>query len=186
MGSRPAYSEAADALGRALARRGIGLVYGGARVGTMGRVATAALEAGGEVTGVIPRALVDKGGRLRGAWPDLRVVESMSQRKALMAELSDGFIALAGGYGTLDELIEMLTWTQLDFHDKPCGVLNTAGFYDSLLAFFDHTVAESFVQREHRQMVLVDRTPEGLIDQLIAYEAPRVDKARWILEREES
>lgn len=176
-GHRPAYAEAAAALGSALAREGIGLVYGGAAVGLMGRVADAALAAGGEVIGVIPRHLVEKEIAHSGLG-DLRVVASMHERKALMAELADGFVALPGGIGTLEELFEVWTWAQLGSHDKPCAVLDVAGYYTRLLGFVDHMVEEGFLRAAHRDMLLVADRPDDLLARLRAYQAPAVTK--WI------
>jgi uncharacterized protein (TIGR00730 family) len=148
-GDDPAYLETTRQLARGLAERGIAVVYGGASVGLMGALADAALEAGGEVIGVIPQALVDREIAHRGV-TDLRIVGSMHERKALMAELSDAFVALPGGIGTLEELIEMYTWSQLGLHDKPLAMLNTRGYYDGLAAFLDHAVAEGFLRPEQR------------------------------------
>jgi uncharacterized protein (TIGR00730 family) len=164
-------------LAQHLAANGIGIVYGGSKVGLMGVLADAALKAGGEVIGVIPQVLVRKEVAHSGL-SDLRVVGSMHERKALMADLSDAFIALPGGYGTLEEFCEVLTWAQLGLHRKPCGILNVEGYYDRLLAFFDHTVAEEFVKPVHRGMVLSDDHPESLVARLLAYHAPLIDK--WI------
>lgn len=176
-GRRPDYTQAAVALGTVLAREGIGLVYGGASVGLMGALADAALAAGGEVTGVIPQRLVEKEVAHHGL-SDLRVVGSMHERKALMAQLSDAFVALPGGAGTLEELFEMWTWAQLGSHAKPCAVLNVAGYYDRLLGFLDHAAAEGFMRAAHRDMLLVADDPGGLLDRLRAYRAPDVRK--WI------
>lgn len=168
-------------MGRALAGNGWGLVYGGGKVGLMGAVADAALEHGAEVIGVIPQALFEKEVGHTGL-SELRVVASMHERKALMAELADGFVALPGGFGTLEEFCEILTWSQLGLHQKPMGLLNTAGFYTPLLGMFDHAVQEGFVRPDHRGMVLVDETPEGLLEQMLGY-IP-VAKPKWISERE--
>lgn len=176
-GNRLEYAGAATAVGEALALRGIGLVYGGARVGLMGCVAQAALEAGGEVIGVIPEAMVAREIAHTGV-ADLRVVHSMHERKALMAELSDAFLAMPGGMGTLEELCEVLTWAQLGLHRKPCGVLNVAGYYDPLLALFDHAVAEGFLKPVYREMVLSNADPDGLIAELLSSRVPIVDK--WL------
>jgi len=179
-GARPEYVQAARCLGETLARRGLTLVYGGAKVGTMGQVARATLAAGGEVIGVIPRALVE----MKVAYadlPDLRVVDSMHERKALMAALADAFIALPGGLGTIDEFFEALTWAQLGMHAKPCGLLNVCGYYDRLVDFLDHTVEQQFVQAAHRHMVLIADDPETLLDAFAAYQPPRTTKAQWIL-----
>jgi uncharacterized protein (TIGR00730 family) len=176
-GSEPVYLESARALGSALAREGIGLVYGGASVGLMGAVADAALAAGGHVTGVMPQALVDKEIGHRGL-TDLRIVGSMHERKALMAELSDGFVALPGGLGTFEELFEVWTWAQLGYHRKPCALLNVAGFYDKLADFLDDVVSRGFVKPVHRGMLVVEREPEALLRAVKAYTPPVVDK--WI------
>ncbi len=176
-GVLPAYRDAARALGVLLAREGIGLVYGGASVGLMGAVADAALQAGGEVIGVIPQALVHREVAHTGL-KDLRVVRSMHERKALMAELSDAFIALPGGIGTFEELFEVWTWTQLGAHAKPCGLLNTCGFYGQLLAFLEHVVAQGFLKpQEHRLLASAD-TPEALLALLAQAETPVL--AQWI------
>ncbi|MBS7541250.1 LOG family protein [Ancylobacter lacus] len=176
-GLRPDYLAAARELGGALAREGIGLVYGGSSVGLMGALADAALAAGGEVIGIIPQRLVEKEVAHRGL-ADLRVVRSMHERKALMAELSDGFVALPGGAGTLEELFEVWTWAQLGNHTKPCAVMNVAGYYDGLLAFLDHAEAEAFMRPQHRRMLIEARDPAALFAALRAYEAPSVTK--WI------
>src|ERR1041384_3548938 len=157
-GSGPAYVEAAESLGKLLAERKMGLVYGGGKVGLMGKIADAVLGAGGEVIGVIPQSLMRKEIAHAGL-TELRVVDSMHQRKALMAELSDAFIALPGGFGTFEEFCEILTWTQLGLQRKPCGILNVAGYYDHLLKLFDHAVAERFLKPEHRGIVISDTDP---------------------------
>jgi hypothetical protein len=177
VGIRPVYREAAQALGRALAGRGVELVFGGGRVGLMGALADAVLAAGGRAIGVIPEALVARDLAHRGL-SELRVVGSMHERKALMAELSDAFVALPGGFGTLEEYCEALTWAQLGLHVKPCGLLNVAGFYDALLELFDHAVSEQFVDGPHRSLVLVEEDPRRLLDLLAAYRPPQVEK--WI------
>ncbi len=176
-GIEPAYDEAAKALGRALAAEGITLVYGGGRVGLMGVVAEAALDAGGDVVGVIPQALLEREIAHTGL-TDLRVVGSMHERKALMSELSEGFIALPGGTGTLEEFFEVLTWAQLGEHRKPCALLNAGRYYDPLLALFDHMVAKGFLSEEHRAMVVVETEPEALLETLAGYTPPSVVK--WI------
>jgi uncharacterized protein (TIGR00730 family) len=176
-GRDPAYPQAARALGETLAANGIGLVYGGASVGLMGALADAALSAGGEVTGVMPRALVEKE-IAHNRLGDLRVVGSMHERKALMAELSDGFVALPGGIGTFEELFEMWTWAQLGHHTKPCALLNVRGFYDGLIAFLDQVAERGFVRGAHRAMLIVGQEPMELIERLRAYEPPAV--AKWI------
>jgi uncharacterized protein (TIGR00730 family) len=162
-GADPAYAEAAAELARLLAGRGIGIVYGGAHVGLMGILADTALQAGGEVIGVMPRALIDREIGHTGL-TELHVVASMHERKALMAELSDGFVALPGGAGTLEELIEVYTWSQLGMHDKPMGVLNVNGYYDGLAALLDHAVQEGFLRAEHRAAMHAEPTPEALLD----------------------
>jgi hypothetical protein len=176
-GASPVYAEAARDLGRILAGRGVTLVYGGGRVGLMGVLADAALAAGGRVTGVIPEALAAKE-LAHGGLTELRVVGSMHQRKALISELSDGFIALPGGIGTLEEWFEVWTWGQLGFHPKPCGMLNVTGYFDHLLAFLDHMTAQCFLSEAHRSMAIVDDRPESLLDRLASYHAPRIRK--WI------
>ena len=176
-GASPAYAEAAARLGRTLAGRGLNLVYGGGRVGLMGVVADAALAAGGTVTGVIPEALATRE-LAHAALSDLQVVGSMHERKARMSELADGFIALPGGIGTLEEWFEVWTWSQLGFQPKPCGLLNVAGYYDHLLAFLDHMTAERFLTDVHRGMAVVDDDPERLLDRLAAWQPPRARK--WI------
>jgi len=176
-GRDPAYRQLAEALGRTLAERGIGLVYGGGRVGLMGALADAALAAGGAVIGVIPQALLDREIGHRGL-TDLRVVGSMHERKALMAELGDGFVALPGGVGTLEELFEVWTWGQLGLHAKPCGVLDRDGFYAPLLAFLDHLVQSGFVRPAYRAMLVSAHTPEALLAAFEAYEPPGV--AKWV------
>src|SRR3712207_592230 len=171
-GTEAAYDEAARVLGRAVAAENVTLVYGGGRVGLMGVVADAALGAGGEVVGVIPRSLLEREIAHTGL-TDLRVVGSMHERKALMSELSEGFIALPGGTGTLEEFFEVLTWAQLGEHSKPCALLNAGRYYDPLLAVFDHMVAKGFLSEEHREMVLVETGPEALLEALAAYRPPR-------------
>jgi uncharacterized protein (TIGR00730 family) len=176
-GASPAYAEAAAHLGRTLAARGLTLVYGGGRVGLMGVVAGAALAAGGRVIGVIPQALATLE-LAHGGLTELQVVGSMHERKARMSELSDGFLALPGGIGTLEEWFEVWTWSQLGFHPKPCGLLNVAGYYDHLLAFLDHVTAERFLNEAHRAMAIVGDDPGLLLDRLAAWQPPRARK--WI------
>jgi len=176
-GGHPDYADAAGQLGRALAGQGIALVYGGASVGLMGVLADAALEAGGEVVGVIPQALVDRE-IAHPEVPDLRVVGSMHERKALMAELADGFIAMPGGMGTLEELFEVYTWTQLGLHAKPLGLLDVRGYYSLLAAFLDHTVAERFMIAEHREMLVVEDRADALIEAFRRWRPP--SRAKWI------
>jgi uncharacterized protein (TIGR00730 family) len=176
-GARPAYAAAARELGTLLAQRGIGLVYGGGRVGLMGTLADAALAAGGSVIGVIPQVLVAKEvAHLQ--LTELRVVDSMRERKAMMAELADAFISLPGGFGTLEEFSEILTGMQLGLHQKPHALLNVEGFYDPLLAFFDHAAAESFIRPAHRELVIAEPEPARLLDLLARARPPLVEK--WI------
>jgi uncharacterized protein (TIGR00730 family) len=176
-GTRPSYAAAAALVARCLVARKISIVYGGGRIGLMGTLADAAIEAGGEVIGVIPRSLVEKE-VAHGRLPDLRIVGSMHERKAQMAELSDAFIALPGGYGTFEEFCEILTWSQLGLQRKPCGILNVDGYYDRLLGLFDHAVTEGFLKPVHRRMVVSDTDPESLIERLLEYNEPHVDK--WL------
>lgn len=176
-GARPAYREAADGLAGALVERGLELVYGGARVGLMGEIADAVKRRGGRVVGVIPSSMVRREIAHTGI-DDLRVVETMHERKALMTELSDGFVALPGAYGTLDELAEALTWSQLGIHGDPIGLLDVDGYYRHLLAFLDHAVQEGFLRPAHRAMLLVDRSPDALLDRMAARPAPSADK--WV------
>jgi len=176
-GDDPAYEEAARTLGETLAEAGIELVYGGGHVGLMGSVADAALAAGGEVTGVIPKALVDREIAHTGL-TRLHVVGSMHERKAMMSELSEGFVALPGGTGTLEEFFEVLTWAQLGEHGKPCGLLNVAGYYDPLLAVFDHMVNKGFLGDAHRALVLLESEPRALLDRFANYRPPKTVK--WI------
>lgn len=161
-GRKPAYAKAARQLGKTLASRNLGLVYGGTNVGTMGELANAALEGGGEVIGVVPRIFA-KRKISRTALSDLRVVDSMHERKELMAELSDAFIALPGGLGTIDELFEMVTWTQLGLHRKPCGLLNVCQYYRELANFLDYAASEGFIRTPHRSLILVDEQPDVLL-----------------------
>jgi uncharacterized protein (TIGR00730 family) len=177
VGAKPAYAEAARAMGRLIAKKGIGLVYGGGNVGLMGVIADAALEAGGEVTGVIPLALADREIAHTGL-TDLRVVDSMHTRKAKMAELSDAFIAMPGGVGTFEEFFEAVTWTQLGLHRKPCGLLNVDGFYTPLERFIDQAVTEGFIRPVHRAVIVVDDNPERLLEALATIDLPNVPK--WI------
>jgi uncharacterized protein (TIGR00730 family) len=176
-GTRPEYAEAAAALARELAARGIGLVYGGGKVGLMGVLADTVLASGGEAIGVIPQALMDREIGHAGL-TELRVVGSMHERKALMAELADGFVAVPGGIGTLEELIEVFTWSQLGIHDKPCAVLDAGGFYASLLGLLDHMVHEGFLRQEHRDVMLADAEPARLLDRMAAWTPTAAHK--WI------
>ena len=186
-GNQPIYRSEAEKLGRLLAARGIELVYGGGNIGLMGAVADACLEAGGTVVGVIPQALMGK--EVAGRPVDhrtltrLEVVDSMHTRKARMAELAEGFIALPGGFGTFEEFCEILTWSQLGFHAKPMGLLNVNGFYDPLLAMFDRAVAEGFLRLQNRAMALADSDIEGLLAAMAAYRAEPVSK--WLKEEKQ-
>ncbi|HET9180489.1 MAG TPA: TIGR00730 family Rossman fold protein [Candidatus Angelobacter sp.] len=170
-GVRPAYKDAAERLGRLLAERGIGLVYGGGCVGLMGAMADAALAAGGEVIGVIPDSLMRREVGHRGV-TKLHVVETMHERKKLMADLADAFIAMPGGYGTLEEVLEAVTWSQLGIQQKPCGLLNVENYWDGLLKVLDHAVDEGFVRPENAQLFLVARTPESMLGRLSEWEPP--------------
>jgi uncharacterized protein (TIGR00730 family) len=177
-GVRAEYARMAEQLGQLLAVSEIGLVYGGASVGLMGTVADAVLRAGGQVIGVIPQSLVDKEVAHKGL-QDLRITSSMHERKALMADLSDGFIALPGGIGTLEELFEIWTWAQLGHHSKPCALLNTEGFYDGLATFLDTVVDEGFLKKLHRTMLITERSPEDLLVAMKSYAAPPAG-GKWI------
>ena len=179
-GARPEYVAMARDLGTLIAERGFGLVYGGSRIGLMGEVAAASLRAGGEVIGVIPRALAERDVAFDGL-PDLRVVGSMHERKALMASLSDAFVALPGGFGTVEELAEVLTWSQLGVHAKPCALLNVLGYFDRLLDFIDHAIAERFVHPANRSLLLVAAEPADLLDRLFDHQPRAADKATWAL-----
>jgi hypothetical protein len=176
-GARPEYAEQARLLGQVIARRGLGLVYGGGSVGLMGIVADAALAAGAEVDGVIPERLKEREVDHR-TLTRMHVVRSMHERKALMAELSDAFVALPGGMGTLEELSEILTWSQLGLHQKPVGLLDVAGYYDHLAAFFDHAVRERFLRQEHRDILLCDAQPDVLVARLADWRPTAQEK--WI------
>lgn len=174
-GDRTSYRQAAESMGKLLAQRNIGLVYGGGDVGLMGVVADAAIDAGGEVTGVIPKLLADKE-VAHQRLTNLHIVNTMHERKHIMAELSDAFIAMPGGFGTLEELFEVVTWTQLSFHNKACGVLNVEGYYDGLLTFLDHATAEKFIRPHHREIVVVDTEPAALLEKLNKFEHASVQK----------
>jgi uncharacterized protein (TIGR00730 family) len=177
-GARPAYRAATEELARLLVAERIGVVYGGGGVGLMGALADAVLAEGGAVTGIIPRALVEREIAHRDV-ADMRVVGSMHERKALMAELADAFIALPGGLGTLEELFEVYTWAQLGLHRKPCALLNVEGYYDGVVAFLSTAVEERFVREEHREMLIVEREPEALIERLRRFE-PDAALPKWI------
>jgi len=176
-GNDPAYIQAARDLGAELARRGLTTVYGGSNVGCMGALADSALAAGGKVIGIIPISLQKKE-IAHTSLTEQHVVASMHERKALMAKLSDAFVALPGGLGTLEELCEILTWAQLGFHKKPCGALNINHYYDGLMTFLDYSVTQGFVRREHRGMLLAAATPGDLLDSFDSYVAPVVNK--WV------
>jgi uncharacterized protein (TIGR00730 family) len=176
-GARPQYTHAARELGRELAARNYGLVYGGASVGLMAVVADTVLEAGGNVTGVIPEFLVEKEVAHTGLC-DLRVVRSMHERKALMAELADGFVALPGGFGTIEEFFEVLTWGQLGMHQKPCALLDVGGYYARLLEFLDYATSERFLKPVHRSTIVVAADARTLLNDFEKYRAPSVPK--WI------
>jgi len=177
-GARPAYADAAAALGRELVARGIGLVYGGGSVGLMGVLADAVLGAGGEVIGVIPRALATKEIAHQGL-TDLRVVPSMHERKALMTELADGFVALPGGYGTFDELFEAITWAQLGLHEKPIALLDVDAFFAPLLVLLDRATEERFIRPEHRALVISDDDPARVLDRMATF-PPVASVMKWI------
>lgn len=179
-GARPEYAAAARQMGRELAARKIGLVYGGGSVGLMGELARAALAEGGLVTGVITRSLLERRVGF-DSLPDLRVVGSMHERKALMAGLSDAFIALPGGMGTIEEFFEMATWAQLGLHKKPCGLLNTCGFFDKLSDFTTHMVNEKFIARPHKALIIIEKKPSALLNKLSSFKPPLADKAKWAL-----
>lgn len=181
-GNRPAYREAAASLGSLLARNGVDIVYGGGNTGLMGELANAGLAAGGTVIGIIPTALRDKELAHTGI-TRLEVVDSMHARKARMADLADAFVALPGGVGTLEELFEVFTWAQLGIHHKPCGLLNTAGYYDALIRFLDETVAEGFLRPDQRALLESDPDPEGLLMALAACH-PRPAGGTWLTPKE--
>jgi uncharacterized protein (TIGR00730 family) len=182
-GARPAYGDAAEQFGRLLVAEGIGLVYGGGKVGLMGRLADSVLAEGGEAIGVLPEALVVKEIGHPGL-SDLRVVGSMHERKALMADLSDGFVALPGGLGTVEELFEVYTWSQLGLHLKPCALLDVGGYYAGIATFLAHAVEERFLREDHREMLIVEREPRTLIERLRRFE-PAAIVPKWI-DREET
>jgi uncharacterized protein (TIGR00730 family) len=177
-GRKPVYARIAREMARALAGRGIDLVYGGGRVGVMGVMADEMIACGREVIGVIPRVLATREVAHEGV-TDLRVVRTMHERKALMAELSDGFIALPGGFGTFEELFEIVTWAQLGIHQKPIGVLNTRGYFDPLLQLIERGIEQEFIQRQHRRLIIVGSSPDELISEMARYE-PIAGLAKWI------
>jgi len=181
-GKKKVYIEAAEILGRVLAKKKISLVYGGGKVGIMGHLAKACLDSGGEVIGVIPQKLYDWGLAYMRV-TRLHVVGSMHERKAMMSELSDGFIALPGGLGTIEEFFEALTWAQLGIHRKPCGLLNTGHYYDKLIDFIDHSVEQDFLEAVYKDMIQVDEEPDALLKKFSLYEAPKASKALWVLKK---
>jgi len=180
-GGSPDYLKAARRLGKTLADSNIELVYGGGNVGMMGTIAESVLKAGGRVTGVIPSHLANKEVAFTEI-SDLIIVDTMHQRKALMEQLSDGFIAMPGGLGTIEEIFEVWTWGQLGMHRKPCGLLNVNGYFNRLLGFLDHVVQERFVQITHRQMIIVEDRPDCIISRFSTYQPVITDKASWALE----
>jgi uncharacterized protein (TIGR00730 family) len=180
-GNRPDYAASAQLLAKELVQRNTGLVYGGASVGVMGIVASAVLELGGKAIGVMPESLVSKELAHRGL-TELHITASMHERKALMVELADGFVALPGGIGTLEEIFETWTWAQLGFHQKPCGLLNVSGFFDKLSEFLDHAVDEQFVKLPHREMLIVESEPAKLLDRFENYLPPAITK--WVTKNE--
>jgi uncharacterized protein (TIGR00730 family) len=181
-GTNPSYREAAVRLGGLLVERGIELVYGAGNIGLMGVLADAVLAEGGHVIGVIPEALMAKEVGHLGL-TELRIVKSMHERKAIMSDLSDAFIAMPGGFGTFEEFCEVVTWSQLGIQSKPCGLLNVEGYYDPLLQLFDHAVGEGFLRQENRSLVLEDRNPEGLLAKMAAFVPIPADKWIWKVER---
>ena len=181
-GTNSEYTEAAHELGRVLVSNGIRLVYGGAQIGVMGAVAEEVLKLGGEAVGVIPEALKKKEVAHEGL-TKLHVVGSMHERKALLAELSDAFVALPGGLGTMEEIFEVLTWAQLGFHFKPCGFLNVAGYFTKLLDFIDYAVNQGFIKEAHRRFILSSDSPEDILQQFKDYEAPYTDRVIALKEK---
>jgi uncharacterized protein (TIGR00730 family) len=175
-GSDPIYIEAARILGNLLVKSNLELVYGGAGVGLMGAIADAVMQAGGTAIGIIPKAFAHRVSHRN--LTELRIVASMHERKQMMFDLSDAFIALPGGFGTLEEITELLTWAQLGFHNKPCGLLNVSGYFDAFLSFLNHATDEGFMKREHRNMLIVSEDPMTLLEHFKAYTAPNIEK--WI------
>jgi uncharacterized protein (TIGR00730 family) len=175
-GTMPEYLKAAIDLGRYLAKNNIGIVYGGAGVGLMGAVASSALHNNGKVIGVIPESFADR--VAHSNLTELHIVSTMHERKTMMFELSDGFIALPGGMGTIEEIFEVLTWAQLGYHTKPCGILNISGYYDSMLTFLKNAVDQRFIRKEHKDLLLVDVDPASLLTRFNNYEAVPIEK--WI------
>jgi uncharacterized protein (TIGR00730 family) len=177
-GRRPAYAEAARGFGATLAGRGLGVVYGGGRVGLMGALADGALAAGGDVVGVIPKELVDRE-LAHGGLSELHVVGSLHERKALMAELADGFVALPGGFGTFDELLEQLTWSQLGLHAKPIGLLDVEGYWRPLIGLARHATAEGFVRESDLAAIAISDDPDGLLDRLERLTREERPRPKW-------
>lgn len=177
VGLRPEFAEATERFAALLVERGITLVYGGAKLGLMGVVANAVLARGGRVIGVIPRVLMKKEVVHEGL-SDLRVVSSMHERKAMMAELSDGFVSLPGGLGTWEETFEMMTWTQLGIHDKPCALLNVADYFSPMVHLFAHGLEQGFVREAHRDLLIVESSPEALLDRIAAWQLPI--RPKWL------
>ncbi len=180
LGKKGEYIDAAKLLGYTLAKRNITLIYGGSRVGLMGQLAKACLEEGGKVIGVITKSLVD----MKVAHTQLTqlyVVETMHERKSKMEESADGFIAMPGGFGTIEEFFEILTWTQLGMHQKPCGLLNICQYYNKLIDFLDYAVEQQFVDKIHRNIIQIDENPDELLKKLETYKAPKINKAEWVL-----
>jgi uncharacterized protein (TIGR00730 family) len=175
VGAKSIYADAARELGLTLVKQKLGLVYGGGRVGLMGILADTVLTAGGEVTGIIPQGLFTKEVAHEGL-TELRFVASMHQRKAMMVELANGFIALPGGFGTTEEFCEVITWAQLGIHQKPCGILNIDGFFTSLLQYLDHAVEQRFLRPEHRTMILEDENPSALLEKMRTFHPPVLKK----------
>ena len=181
-GNNSKYTTSARKLGETLTEGDITLIYGGSNIGLMGEIANAMIRRNGNVIGIIPQVLVEKEVAFTHL-QDLRVVNSMHERKALMAELADGFISMPGGFGTLEETIEMLTWTQLGIHEKPLGLLNVEGYFNRLCQFIDHMVTEGFLVQGFRDMVLLDENPDGLLDKMIKFSPPQIDK--WWVDKKD-
>lgn len=175
-GFNPSYMALARSLGRTIVDHGLDLVYGGANVGLMGEVADTVLAGNRSVIGIIPKSFADKVSHQE--LTELRIVDSMHERKTMMFDLSDGFVALPGGFGTLEEISELMTWAQLGLHRKPCGLVNINGYFNNLLAFLDHSVSEGFMKHEHRDMLLVSDDPAALLNMFEEYRAPKVEK--WV------
>ncbi len=180
-GSEPLFLEMAIRLGQVLAERGLDLVYGGASIGLMGAVADSVIAGGGKVVGVIPEAMSSKEVAHDGL-TEMHVVSSMHERKSMMARLADAFVALPGGFGSFEELLEMITWAQLGIHRKPVGILNVSGYYDPLIQLFERAIEEGFIKPRNRQLFVIEREPDRLLQTLVAHRLPEVK--RWITERE--